>query len=133
MPLTATATGVASVRDRMASAGLAFPVVAKPDLGWCGFGVRKLDDEAGLTRYLREFPRDESLVLQRWLPGTGEAGLFYLRDPVSERGELSIDADAPSGDEIFASAARSVSSLGEYFLESFRHSGRIITALPPVA
>jgi hypothetical protein len=36
-------TDVAAVRARMAQAGLAYPVVAKPDLGWCGFGVRKLD------------------------------------------------------------------------------------------
>lgn len=92
------ATGIASVRERMASAGLAFPVVAKPDLGWCGFGVRKLDDDADLGRYLREFPRDESFVLQRWLAGHGEAGLFYLRDPGAARGRLFgiLLRDAPA-------------------------------------
>src|SRR6187455_3132776 len=30
------------VLSRMVAAGLGFPVVAKPDLGWCGYGVRLL-------------------------------------------------------------------------------------------
>jgi hypothetical protein len=92
------AAGVETVRARMAAAGLAYPVVAKPDLGWCGFGVRRLDDDAALARYLREFPRDEDLVLQRWLPGRGEAGLFYLRDPAAARGTLFgiLLRDAPA-------------------------------------
>lgn len=92
------AAGVETVRARMAAAGLAYPVVAKPDLGWCGFGVRRLDDDAALARYLREFPRDEDIVLQRWLPGRGEAGLFYLRDPGAARGTLFgiLLRDAPA-------------------------------------
>ena len=77
------------VDARMRAAGLAFPVVAKPDLGWCGHGVRKLSDAQELARYLREFPRDETFLLQRYLAEPGEAGLFYMRAPGETQGSLA--------------------------------------------
>jgi hypothetical protein len=60
--------------------------------------VRRLDDVAALAGYLREFPAEETVVLQRFLPGRGEAGLFYLRHPDAEQGTLFgiLLRDAPS-------------------------------------
>jgi hypothetical protein len=78
----------AALVARMGAEGLGFPVVAKPDIGWCGYGVRKLEDEAALGAYLREFPRGESFLLQRYLPEPGEAGIFYMRHPDAAQGEL---------------------------------------------
>jgi hypothetical protein len=75
---------LAAMRD----AGLAFPVVAKPDLGWCGFGVRKLDDAGALADYLAIYPSGESLMLQRYLDEPGEAGIFYVRHPGGSHGWL---------------------------------------------
>ena len=72
----------------MRTAGLGFPVVAKPDLGWCGFGVRRLDDVAALAEYLGAFPAGETLMLQHYLDEPGEAGIFYLRHPDESRGRL---------------------------------------------
>jgi hypothetical protein len=72
----------------MRDAGLAFPVVAKPDLGWCGFGVRRLDDALDLADYLARYPAGESLMLQHYLDEPGEAGIFYVRHPDQPRGWL---------------------------------------------
>ncbi|MES3011562.1 MAG: hypothetical protein V4738_12305, partial [Pseudomonadota bacterium] len=36
---------LAGLRTAMAQAGLVFPLVVKPDLGMCGFGVRRVSDE----------------------------------------------------------------------------------------
>ncbi|MEP7186146.1 MAG: hypothetical protein ABI767_09940 [Rhodanobacter sp.] len=72
----------------MHAAGLVFPVVAKPDLGWCGFGVRRLDDAAALDDYLARYPQGESLMLQRYLDEPGEAGIFYVRHPQQTQGWL---------------------------------------------
>lgn len=86
-----TADGARSVPQAlaaMADAGLTFPVVAKPDLGWCGFGVRRLDDDAALAEYLARYPAGEALMLQRYLDEPGEAGLFYVRRPGEPRGQL---------------------------------------------
>ena len=72
----------------MREARLEFPVVAKPDLGWCGFGVRRIDDAHALRDYLAHFPRGAALMLQRYLPESGEAGLFYMRHPDQHEGRL---------------------------------------------
>ncbi|MEO5565587.1 MAG: hypothetical protein ABIR05_02865 [Luteimonas sp.] len=79
---------VQAVVARMADAGLQFPVVAKPDMGWCGYGVRLLASASDLTDYLRRFPAQQVLVLQRYLPDPGEAGLFYMREPNAPSGRL---------------------------------------------
>jgi hypothetical protein len=77
-----------ALRQRMHEAGLAFPVVAKPDIGWCGYGVRLLRDERALADYLARFPGDCRFLLQRYLPDPGEAGLFYMREPGRAEGQL---------------------------------------------
>lgn len=78
----------AAALQAMDAAGLAFPVVAKPDLGWCGFGVRRLDDASALVDYLGQYPHGESLMLQHYLDEPGEAGIFYVRHPQQAQGWL---------------------------------------------
>ena len=73
---------------RMRAAGLEFPVVAKPDIGWCGYGVRLLENAQSLDDYLRRYPHGETFVLQRYLSEPGEAGIFYMRAPDEARGRL---------------------------------------------
>jgi hypothetical protein len=70
------------------SAALGFPLVAKPDLGLCGHGVRRIDSLAELRQYMGAFPRGETVVLQEYLPQDGEAGIFYARDPASGLGRV---------------------------------------------
>ena len=76
------------VMDRLDAAGLSFPLVAKPDMGWCGYGVRLLDSREALADYLHRFPQGETFLLQRYLPEPGEAGLFYMREPSAANGTL---------------------------------------------
>ncbi len=68
--------------------GLDFPLIAKPDLGLCGHGVRRVDTLASLLTYLSTFPRGEVVVLQEYLPQEGEAGIFYARDPKDGQGKI---------------------------------------------
>lgn len=77
-----------AVRRQLARAGLSYPLVAKPDLGLCGHGVRRIDDEAALLEYLAGFPPGETVVLQEYLSQPGEAGIFYARDPATGRGSI---------------------------------------------
>ncbi|MEO6365623.1 MAG: hypothetical protein ABIO38_06210, partial [Luteimonas sp.] len=72
-------THASDVVAAMHAAGLRFPIVVKPDLGWCGYGVRKIVDDDALAHYLSLYPRGQMLVLQRYLAEEGEAGLFYMR------------------------------------------------------
>ncbi len=85
------AAGVGSVDDAEAAmqrCGLAYPIIVKPDLGWCGFGVRRIANRSELIAYLQRFPHGERIVIQRFLPEAGEAGLFYLRRPDQAHGRL---------------------------------------------
>jgi len=66
---------------RLRSAGLELPVVAKPDLGCRGVGVKLIRSEEQLRRYLDAFPRGARLILQRFVDFEGgHAGL----DPVGD-------------------------------------------------
>lgn len=73
---------------RMEAAGFGFPIVAKPDRGYQGWGVRRIEDAAGLAAYLAAFPPRRRLLLQRASPWAGEAGLLYVRRPGAGRGEI---------------------------------------------
>lgn len=80
---------VAAAERAMAAKGLAFPIVAKPDVGWQGFGVQRLDDRAGLRRYLMAYPSDTTLILQQCVPFDGEAGILYVRMPGEAAGSVT--------------------------------------------
>jgi membrane protein DedA with SNARE-associated domain len=72
----------------LGSAGLTFPVIMKPDIGWRGFGVRRIDNEEQLAAYMREFPADQRVIIQSYVPWHGEAGVFYVRRPGQAEGEI---------------------------------------------
>jgi len=72
----------------LAAKGLVLPVVAKPDLGCRGAGVVLVKDEAALAAYLRGFPAGARLLLQKYVPFEGEAGIFYCRHPQAAQGRI---------------------------------------------
>lgn len=78
----------ARARKAMAVLGLDFPIIAKPDIGWCGFGVRRIDDPSALQAYCDAYPTGETLLVQEYFELPGEAGLFYVRRPTEKRGRL---------------------------------------------
>jgi hypothetical protein len=72
----------------MAAAGLAFPIVAKPDLGCRGAGVRLVRDLGQLVSYLEGFPAGARLILQCHVAFEAEAGVFYVRMPGEAEGRI---------------------------------------------
>jgi membrane protein DedA with SNARE-associated domain len=66
--------------------GWSFPLIAKPDAGQRGEGLKRLRNEEELDRYLTEHPGH--CMLQPYHPGPFEAGLFYYRHLNEERGHL---------------------------------------------
>jgi membrane protein DedA with SNARE-associated domain len=69
-------------------AGLEFPLIAKPDIGWHGHGVRRIDDRAQLESYIAHFPEATPLMLQRYVPYEGEAAVLYARLPGEPKGRI---------------------------------------------
>jgi membrane protein DedA with SNARE-associated domain len=72
----------------MENKGLSFPIVAKPDIGWQGYGVRLLEDCKSLFQYISLYPSGEKMLLQRFIPFDGEAGIFYVRLPGEPSGNI---------------------------------------------
>jgi hypothetical protein len=73
---------------RVHDAGLALPLVAKPDLGCRGAGVKLLRSSDDLRAYLGAFPLGARLILQRYVAVEGEAGVFYCRRPGQASGRI---------------------------------------------
>ncbi len=75
--------------DFMAAAQLGFPIVAKPDIGWQGYGVRRLEDDSALRIYVEQYPKDLTIILQKQAPWMLEAGVFYVRMPDEPKGRIT--------------------------------------------
>lgn len=73
---------------QMAQANLSFPIVAKPDLGCRGVGVKLLHSRAQLRDYFAAFPCSACFLLQQKAPYQAEAGVFYVRYPGEEQGRI---------------------------------------------
>ena len=74
--------------DAMNQYQLAFPVVAKPDLGCRGVGVKLLQSPKQLTDYFSSFPVDARFLIQEKAPYFAEAGIFYVRYPNEKKGKI---------------------------------------------
>ena len=72
----------------MQEQGVAFPVVAKPDIGKRGAGVKVAENEAALAAYLENFPADADVMIQSLVEWEGEAGVFFIREPGQSRGQI---------------------------------------------
>jgi hypothetical protein len=72
----------------MREAGLDFPIVAKPDVGQNGAGVKIIRDGSALCAWLSAFPRNEKVILQKYIEDDGEAGVFYVRRPDEGHGRV---------------------------------------------
>lgn len=80
--------GLARLEQAIDRDGPGFPLVAKPDIGSQGFGVRLIRCAQELERYLDGFPKHEDVILQRYLDWEGEAGVHYLRRPSDGKGQI---------------------------------------------
>lgn len=76
-------------RERLNEKHLEYPLVAKPDIGRNGRGVRVVENETELVEHLSSFPADVRMVLQKFIADTGEAGVFYIRKPSETHGRIT--------------------------------------------
>jgi hypothetical protein len=72
----------------MADAGLTFPIVAKPDVGQRGAGVRQVRDGGELGEYLAQSSAGHKIILQSLVPWGLEAGVLYYRMPGEDQGHI---------------------------------------------
>lgn len=80
-------TGMDAVWDAIAKAGLDFPLVAKPDRGERGWGVKIVENEADLAAYHGRF--GSAYLLQAYVDLPVELSVFYERMPGEEKGRVT--------------------------------------------
>jgi hypothetical protein len=66
---------------------LNYPLIAKPDRGFRGYLVRKIDSAESLLRYLNQVQTD--VLIQELVPFEKELGIFYHRYPGQDRGKIT--------------------------------------------
>ena len=66
---------------------IAFPLIAKPDVGFRGLLVQKIATEKELKNYLKKYPIN--IIIQEFLDYENECGVFYHRKPNENTGQIS--------------------------------------------
>ena len=82
----ALAARMGAVHSTLDARAWRYPLVAKPDVGERGTGVRWLHGEVEARAYLAREPR--RVLLQVPHEGPFEAGIFYVRHPGAARGRI---------------------------------------------
>ena len=77
---------LASFQGLMKERSLAYPVIVKPDIGQRGSGIRKVASLSAAEECLK--PDGFARILQRYVPGPSEAGIFYYRYPGEAKGRI---------------------------------------------
>ena len=73
--------------DELDMAGIDFPLIAKPDLGYRGLLVKKIHSREELEVYLGRYPID--FLLQEYLEYPEEVGVLYHREPGDRKGHIT--------------------------------------------
>lgn len=79
---------VSNALNKMQQCVLNFPVIAKPDMGCRGAGVKIIRNETALKSYIQDFPDQATLLIQYKVPHEAEAGIFYIRQPGKKQGKI---------------------------------------------
>lgn len=79
-------TSVDAACAQVAATRWAYPLIAKPDVGQRGVGVKRLHDDGDLAAYVRAYTG--AVLIQPWHPGPYEAGIFYVRHPHERHGRI---------------------------------------------
>jgi hypothetical protein len=74
------------VKDAIARSGMQFPLIAKPDIGGQGRGVKLLQSSADIDNYAC---KQVDFLIQSYVPYPNEVGIFYYRFPGEEKGHIS--------------------------------------------
>ncbi|MGB5464426.1 MAG: hypothetical protein WBM92_13765 [Aureibaculum sp.] len=72
---------------KIKQAGIEFPLIAKPDIGFRGFLVKKIDSKTALKTYLEKYPIN--IIIQEFVDLPNECGIFYHRIPDEDKGKIT--------------------------------------------
>ncbi len=68
--------------------GITLPFVCKPDIGCRGAGVKLVQTKEQFLKIIENYPAGTALLCQRLATWKAEAGIFYVRDPKTDKGQI---------------------------------------------
>jgi len=115
---------------------LQYPLVLKPDVGQRGYGFKVIHSDEDIPSYVAGFTRD--VLVQRYVPGPLEAGIFYYRFPQEREGHIfaitekvfpTITGDGlHSLEELIRADSRASLLVGTYLRRFASEKARVLTA-----
>lgn len=78
---------ITELEERITEHEFDFPLIAKPDIGFRGYLVKKIDTLHGLQKYLQHVKED--VIIQEFVPYENELGIFYHRIPGQKKGHIT--------------------------------------------
>ncbi len=75
------------ILEQFHKAKLAYPIIAKPDIGMRGLAIQKIENDQGLINYVSKV--DFDFLLQEYIDYPEEAGIFYVRMPGEPFGKIT--------------------------------------------
>ena len=76
-----------SVKSKIKNEAITFPLIVKPDVGFRGFLVQKIDTLIALKKYLQK--NDVDIIVQEYIHLKNECGILYARIPGETRGTIT--------------------------------------------
>ena len=80
-------TSLEAILNTIETIGITFPLIAKPDIGLRGSGVKKINSVADLKEYAEKASFD--YIVQDLIPFDNEVGIFYVRYPHEKAGRIT--------------------------------------------
>ncbi len=74
------------IETAIANSGLSYPMIVKPNVGFRGLLVKKVNTFQELDQYIKQYPID--FLIQEFLSHAEEVGVFYARLPDEKQGEI---------------------------------------------
>jgi hypothetical protein len=78
----------AQIEAQFARINTQYPVVAKPDIGCRGVGVKLVHNNEQLQAVIQHYPTTANIMIQALSQYEPEAGVFYVKDPLAAKGRI---------------------------------------------
>ena len=104
------------VLKKTEAAAIAYPLIAKPDIGLRGSAVKKIHSPDELRNY--NIKSDFDYLIQELIPYPNEVGIFYVRYPHEKQGRLT----GIVAKEFLVITGDGISSMAELIVKNPRHA-----------
>ena len=82
-----TGEDIESIKNKIKKEAITFPLIAKPDVGFRGLLVKKIDTFETLKKYLHK--NDVDIIVQEFIDFKNECGILYARIPGEPKGTIT--------------------------------------------